>query len=230
MLLDIICFSHAGGSSLSFYNYIKSAKELNLRIIPIDYPGHGLNKDIERAKCLNELISFIYEKLMELNISKDYILFGHSMGSIVAYELNKLLYNNKKNVPHCLILSGINPKDEVSNSKKQRLYKDLLLKDDNEMFASLNKLIIDDINLIRNYTFEKNNNSNQKIYVLNSVEDKLINPSEEKYWFDISKNIELVKFNGEHNYIYEEYAIRRVLDICSKEFQNDNKEGNDDKR
>lgn len=101
----LLIFLHfAGGSHYSFKDF---EKEINATCLFIELPGRGkrfseaLITDINAA--VTDVISQIEPAIQPYD---SYSIFGHSMGSLLAYlTIHRLLENNKK-IPRHLFVSG----------------------------------------------------------------------------------------------------------------------------
>lgn len=82
----LICFPFAGGSSMAF-NRWKQYLDSHYELLPIDYPGHGAKGQEPFANDFEKLIDSIYGEIKDTIFKSNYILFGHSMGAWIAYEI-----------------------------------------------------------------------------------------------------------------------------------------------
>ncbi|KNB49469.1 thioesterase II family protein [Streptomyces caatingaensis] len=99
----VICFPHAGGGA-SFYRNWASLLPETYDQLTVQYPGR---EDRISEECIGEmprLADRIAEVLLPLT-DLPLILFGHSMGASVAYEVARRL-QEKGRTPHHLVASG----------------------------------------------------------------------------------------------------------------------------
>ena len=104
----LFCIPYAGGSAAMIYTIWRKYLDSHILLIPVEYPGHGkrireaLNKNIE------ELAKDIFTTIIEPETKShpDYMIYGHSMGTIVVYELLKLIKEKNYTLPHTIFLSG----------------------------------------------------------------------------------------------------------------------------
>lgn len=106
----VFCFSHAGGSASSFVPW---AKELapELELCAVQLPGRGpriAEPNITRAEDLIEELAVDLEPMLD----KPYIFFGHSMGSLLSFELARLFRHEAWPMPERIIVSAfVAPQD-----------------------------------------------------------------------------------------------------------------------
>lgn len=103
----MICLPYAGGSSIAFFKWIKKLKDI-CEVIVIDYPGHGSKVEQAFANTYYEMLDDVYLEVVEKVKDKEFVIFGHSMGAYVAFDLCKMLVNNFQQLPRSIILSGAN--------------------------------------------------------------------------------------------------------------------------
>lgn len=86
---------YAGGSAGEFLQLQKYMDE-KIIMCPIEYAGHGKRHEEILYCSFEESVNDVYERIVaQLSVGDQYALLGHSMGSIIAYEVYfKLLENN----------------------------------------------------------------------------------------------------------------------------------------
>lgn len=100
----VFCFPFAGGSS-SIYREWPSYLAGRAELFTIELPGRGMRAAEPLATDLDGLVDQLRREL-EPFFDVPYVLFGHSMGALLAHEL--LLRTNFQRVraPLCLAVSG----------------------------------------------------------------------------------------------------------------------------
>ena len=85
--MKIFCLPPAGGSASNYVNFIK-ASSVYAKFIAVEYPGHGA---LLRDAALKDMASLVKYATLEIEKRLDeadsFILFGHSMGAMLAYEI-----------------------------------------------------------------------------------------------------------------------------------------------
>src|SRR5438876_8520481 len=100
----IICFHYSGGSA-SYFSAWKSKFEESIELIAAQLPG--------RDTRINEPFEYSFENLIEeltdaiIPFLKDpIVLFGHSLGAYIVFELTRSLCRQKLQLPQHIIVSG----------------------------------------------------------------------------------------------------------------------------
>jgi len=125
----IFCLPYAGGSASVYFDWKKKYDSI-AEIVPIEYNGHGSLFGIPFYKDADEAASDICNRICADN-PKDYIIYGHSMGSLitllVAWKLEKDGYNH---LPKAIIIGGSRPPHlKYKNKPLANLPKDKLMKE-----------------------------------------------------------------------------------------------------
>ncbi|MEE3956206.1 thioesterase II family protein [Peribacillus frigoritolerans] len=100
----LFCFPYAGGSS-SFYRPWASYCNEDIEVIGIQLPGRDKRIYETPIDNLENLISNLTMEIKEF-LDKPFVFFGHSMGSILSYEICKALLLSENHIPKHLFLSS----------------------------------------------------------------------------------------------------------------------------
>lgn len=84
--MKLFCLPYAGGSESAFYSW-KGHMQPDIEICPIQLKGRGRRFNEPCYESLEEAVQDIFEQVQAERKGDDYALFGHSMGSLLAYEL-----------------------------------------------------------------------------------------------------------------------------------------------
>ncbi|GAB4585552.1 thioesterase II family protein [Nocardia sp. IFM 10818] len=102
----LVCFPHAGGSAIS-YGPLAAAVGPDHEVLAVQYPGR---QDRRREPLVGNIADLVDGLLPELNEALgdagEFSLFGHSMGSVVAFETCRRLEREFGASPRVLFASG----------------------------------------------------------------------------------------------------------------------------
>lgn len=84
--IKLFCIPYAGGSA-NMYNQWQSKLSEGIEVCPIELAGRGSRIGENLYLSTEEAIDDILEKIRDEIIDCDYAIFGHSMGSILAYKV-----------------------------------------------------------------------------------------------------------------------------------------------
>lgn len=98
----LFCFPYAGGGASVFRTWQEKIGK-DIKIIPAHYPGHEERIMEKPFESMEDLVLNIYKEISELK-EQPFYLFGHSVGSRVAYELAaKCEENGQENLKGMLV-------------------------------------------------------------------------------------------------------------------------------
>src|SRR5262245_57043720 len=104
MKVNLFCFPFAGGSRYSYNSYLRSAAR-NIKVIPMEYPGRGARFKEKLMTDIDQIVDDSFQHIKNLTTER-YAIYGHSMGSVVAYLLTKKIIEHDLPRPLHLFVSG----------------------------------------------------------------------------------------------------------------------------
>jgi surfactin synthase thioesterase subunit len=102
--IRLFMFHHGGGSHLLYRGWA-SHFPADWEVCLLDFPGRGQLRAMPLVEDCDELVTFFREALLPW-LDRPFAFFGHSMGSLVAYELTRRLVREGDPLPGWLDLSG----------------------------------------------------------------------------------------------------------------------------
>lgn len=210
----MFCLPHAGGSSMLYLNYRKCFGDV-CDVQLLDYPGHGIKSNLNLKKNILDIANDLYEEIKEKVNEKqeNFVIYGHSMGGIVAYEVtNKVLQDNTlMDKLQCLFISGTsldNKEESIGDKTSDEFWdivysfgfvstKDVMLNDDiKEYFEPILRA---DFNALQEYEVNYKNTINIEMCVMFGSKDRRNDYTKMKNWEKLCKKpVEFVEFNGNH--------------------------------
>ena len=104
MSINLICLPFAGGSKYS-YNIYNKYKPPFVKLIGVDYPGHGARLQEELLTDIHSIVDDVYEQIKK-NLHAPYAIYGHSMGALVGYLTVRKLVEEQQPLPVHLFFTG----------------------------------------------------------------------------------------------------------------------------
>ena len=213
---NIIFFPSAGGSSYSYVEYVQELKKKG-NVYLIDYAGHGKRFKEKPVKSFAELLDDV-DKQLEKIPKENLILFGHSMGALVAAYTSMRLYEYHNICVHKLILSCcVSPnrvnKMKVKNTLDNELIDYLLY----ERNLSIKKImsqefqkyfwtvIKNDFDIIKEFNYFELFLPVCSLYCIYAKNDPVVNYNDILAWKNYTNSFySLFKVEGGH-FFFEEY-------------------------
>ncbi len=103
-VLTLFCLPYAGASAMSYARWRRNVPAW-LDIRPVELPGRGARAGEPLATDLVDLAAQLARELRG-ETYRPYALFGHSMGSLLAFELACALRAHNLPAPRALLVSG----------------------------------------------------------------------------------------------------------------------------
>lgn len=197
--------------------YIKWLKYFpkNLLIYAIRLPGRETRLMEHYDKSINDIVTNISKEISE-TIKIPYVIFGHSLGALIAYELSVKVQQNKLHLMNALICSGhkaphlpsrmpkISHLVDKEFIKAMSIYNELPLSILNE--PQLARIVISqlrsDIKLDELYHYKENLKLECELIVLGGCDDKTVSPIELTSWSLLTKDeFTLHVMSGGHFFI-----------------------------
>lgn len=192
--MKLICIPYAGAWNKVYFSWRKWFPEC--KIDEIMYRGNGVRCKEEKYKNCEDALEDCISQIKKLG-DEDYILYGHSLGSYIAFFSVLLMEKRNIKTPKKLILAGLCPpdfkeKEEVflqmpydvfmSRISEMKLLPDVILQ--NERLKSLyGKALYHDVYLKEEFVYkEEMGKINMPLYVFTGSEDKKVPFEKMKQW------------------------------------------------
>ena len=217
--MQLFCFSHAGGTT-AFFDRLENACSERLKLIKLEYSGHGRRMKEPLYKTLREITEDLYDVIRDINFEEEYCLAGYSMGSLVAVDM--FIYIREKGempLPKHIFIAAHAPEDRIDYLECDDSQNDEIIKNRTIGYGAVPDNLINNSAFWRLYLpiyradYEVINSfdstqidmiENVPLTVFYSDEDT---PWEKiKKWDRIFKYTDYVKYVGNH-FFYNEYYM-----------------------
>lgn len=211
--VQLICFPYAGSGASLFYPWVNFLSK-DFEVWAFQPPGHEELMDQRLISDLAEMKQYILQKIIPI-INRPFILFGHSLGSVLAYETTKEL--QKRNmVPISLTVSGRQPphlKSKmhlIAHLNNEDFIKEVFelngtppeLMASKDFLEMATPILRADFKLAENYQIKIEEKIKCPVSVLGSTTDKWIDTKEIAEWSKTTeKPCETRIFEGDHFYL-----------------------------
>jgi len=146
----IIALPYAGGNKYC-YRAIEKCLPNDIEWITLELPGRGERFTENVLETISEMTDDLFIQLMSVIDGSEYIIYGHSMGTLLGFELIKKARKEKFKLPNSLFFTGRGaPENDKSLNKKSKLSEKLFWKEVNEM-GGLPKEILANESLLELY-------------------------------------------------------------------------------
>ncbi|EOH4915279.1 thioesterase II family protein [Pseudomonas aeruginosa] len=218
----LICLPHAGGSASFFYPWSRVLPP-EVELVAIQYPGREERIGEPCIDNMDTMVSSLAQALAAVPqlLQRPYVLFGHSMGAAVAYELVLALQQRNAALPNLLALSASEGPGAVKPSALHRATDGALVAEIVRLNNRLEHLLHSpeltglvlpalrsDYRLIETYGGRKPSYSRVWVPVAALVgrEDSELSVDDAQAWQRIAgQGFELCSFPGGHFYLSQQF-------------------------
>jgi medium-chain acyl-[acyl-carrier-protein] hydrolase len=222
--LRLFCFPYAGGSAATYREW-SDALAAHVDLVAIEYPGRGARR---RERLLTRITAIVDALLPDITsaINGPFALFGHSMGSLVIYELlRRLLMSGVQ--PACVVMSGCKPPSvREAGSNLHELPNDEFVEElrkldgtpeevlaDAELMSIAFPILRADFEAVANYSERGNLALSCPVFAYGGMEDPNVAIEELEYWSEITgASCTIRAFPGNHFFIHtQRQMLLRVV-------------------
>lgn len=216
--MKLIALPFAGGMGNEFKSWQSLIGE-ELELITVQYPGRGQRSKESYVTDFKILLEDIYKQVEEIiKDGQEYMLFGHSMGCIFAYELYFKLKERRNKLPLHIFFSGnYTPKECLKDGKKSELveekFRDYFMQlggistsvlEDEKMSRQLFTRLRCDVCALESYTYlPKKEEIECAVSILNGIQDYFV--SSKLSWEKLlNKKCVYQCYEGGHFFIFNQ--------------------------
>ncbi|WP_368487499.1 thioesterase II family protein [Clostridium sp. BJN0013] len=214
--IRLICLPYAGGSSMI---YSKWTKYLNtsIEIYRVELAGRGRRKNVPLYTTLEDSVNDVFLSIKDFLNDSSYVIFGHSMGSIIAYELSCKIKQSGLNNPLNIIFSGSNAphvksKRELCYRLPEDKFKNIILEygatpaevfEDRVLASYFVPILRADFRILETYQYnDRENPFDCPITIFYGMRDKLVDVQKIDEWSGYTrKQCKKYAFQGGHFFI-----------------------------
>ena len=100
----MFCFPYAGGTALMFKKWAELLPPV-VKVVPVELPGRGTRLPEPPFVSMPALIDELKEVIRPC-LDGPFVIFGHSMGATIAFELARALRREGGREPQAIFVSG----------------------------------------------------------------------------------------------------------------------------
>jgi surfactin synthase thioesterase subunit len=189
----LFCFHPAGANALFFKDWDTLLPE-NVELAAIQLPGRFPREHEKTILTMDELVACIQEAMRPL-LDRPYVLFGHSMGALIIYEILKKLSQQTMLQPACFLVSASTAPQLLGT---KTLYGNL------KQLESFGKLFQADIGLLETINYTSQIVMDIPLIICGGNYDLLVNREDLLGWQELTRAKTSIHFyKGGHDYILD---------------------------
>ena len=213
--MKLFCIPYAGGSEIIFRNWGRKIHP-SIQVVPIELKGRGKRFSEFYYQSLEEAVDDILENIKDKIVNEDFAIYGHSMGSLLAYELYYRISDLNLKKPKHIFFSGykapsiIRKKENIHTLPNYEFIKRVMelggtpeeLMENKELLEIFLPIIRNDFKIIETYIYEEREEKIAcDVSILNGKQDN-INLEEILSWKNhVCRKFKVYNFEGNHFFI-----------------------------
>ena len=216
----------AGGSSFSYSNWRKYLNH-DIELVNLDYSGHGMRVNEDLINDFDEVVNDILQCIINHKDNSKFMIYGHSMGGMVAYFVSHILQDKFHMNPDYLFIGGCPSPKFFSRDRKKYSYDEIVeqmiqdkritqeLADSSEFNTQIYPIIENDYNmLIRNFDGVFKDALANTTVCLSGLQDNVVESSDICDWSNYILRVVYRSIDDEH--YFNESSSLQVCDIINK--------------
>lgn len=228
----LFCFSFAGGTA-DFYNGLEEAVDGEVKLVKLEYPGHGKRMKESLCHSFDNLTEDLYPQIIKELRNKpnaQYAFMGYSMGSIAAFDMmKKFVLKGFEQLPKHIFLAAHQPRtivelksiseDKINEWVKNRTIEfggiDEKLLNNKSFWRIYLPIYTADYQMIATYNF-------QSVQFQTVIPATVFYSEKDTPYNEMSKweqyfvgDCEYIKYEGSHFFIHQYYKDMAEV-ICRK--------------
>ncbi|BFH68708.1 thioesterase [Paenibacillus dendritiformis] len=217
--IDLFCIPYAGGSAHAIYSKWAEKLKPGIKVRPLELAGHGRRMAEPFHASVEEAVQDFLVEMRPWILQRPYAVYGHSMGTGLAYELAAAARASGLPQPVALFLSGrIPPHLKYDTEPMHKLSDAEFLEkirkiggtpaqffESKELLQHFMPILRQDYRMIEQYRVNgKPRPVDGDIVFFLSDEDELVNLPDILEWAQYTKrSFEYHRFQGGHFFIHE---------------------------
>lgn len=224
-MINIFLLPFAGGNKYS-YDAFKLLFPEQFKLIPLDFPGHGSRIREPLLSDLDLIASDIFVTVKR-EMTKPYVIYGHSMGAMVAYLLSHKVIENQGRPPLHLFVSGCHAPGHRKETKIHTLgsaefvaeikslggVPDEIINDE-KVFTFFEPILRNDFKAVETFQLSPRRALSVPITLFLGTDDAISIDDGLKWEGMTNEKFDLIMMNGNHFFIYEQPNL--IADVIIK--------------
>ncbi len=225
-----------GGASKYSYRVLQNVLPDNFDWITYELPGRGERIREDFLSQVDDIVTDIFDKMFSIFETSPYVIYGHSLGTILGYELIKRIIASDLPLPYFLFFTGrgspsIYERENLADLPDKRFWekvseigglsKEVL--DSEELKVFIGPMLRADFKAVENYVYQGLSEP-LKIPIYICIGNEELIGDDKVEWNHILKwqnetihPIEVEFFKGDHFFILEH--PEQIIDRISKAYK-----------
>lgn len=211
----LFCLPYAGGSEVIYFKWRKYINA-SVQLVPIELKGRGRRFNEDFYENIEEAIEDIFENIKDKILDNEYAIYGHSMGSLLAYELYHKIFSENIRMPKHIFFSGskapciprekkcihLLPDDEFIKKVIELGGTQQEVAESKELLQLFTPVLRNDFKILEKYVYQEKKDKIQcDISILNGKDDDIALEGLLAWKNHGNNGFEVYNFDGDHFFI-----------------------------
>lgn len=226
--IKLFCFPYGGGSAAIYYDW-KQYLNKKIELHPIELAARGRRMNESNYGSLDEGVEDVFNIIKNDIINNPYAFFGHSLGSMFAFELYYKIKKENLSSPIHIFFAGRGAPHRAWHNEKnfyklpEDIFRTEVLKlgglpkeilEEPELLDMIFILLREDYKIAETYAFtEKDAPLDSDITILSALNDEASREDMEAWKLHTRKKCEIHYFEGGHFFLREK--TEKVVNIIN---------------
>ncbi len=221
--MNLFCIPFAGGSTYS-YKGLSDKLHSSVHVTTLELPGHGLRFSEPLLSDSCAMVDDLYNQL-KAELQEPYALYGHSLGSLLAFLLTRRAAVQCLPKPLYLFLSGCDAPSVLPSQIRHLLpkneFRDVIRRfggctpevlNNEELMEIFEPILRADFKAYETYIHRAGAKLDVPIVIMIGDEEDLDREDVLKWQAETGREISIETFPGDHFFIYRHWdAIARLI-------------------
>ena len=224
--MRMFCLPFAGGNKYAYQSYAQLAPSF-MKVTPLELPGRGRRADEPLLTNIQAMADDVFQQIRyQLNLP--YVLYGHSMGGLLAYLLTKKIISTSCYPPSHLFVTGCAAPSVREKSAMHKLPKHDFLQElkhlggcPDEILNSPDSMnffepvIRADFQAVEQYEYLDTTPFDVPITAMFGMSERVLDVEMTSWQKETTEDVDIIRMHGNHFFIYP-FAFQIVKVIARK--------------
>ncbi|MCV6638498.1 thioesterase domain-containing protein [Candidatus Albibeggiatoa sp. nov. NOAA] len=227
--INLFTLPFAGGN---FYSYraFQAYMPPYIKMQPLEPPGRGRRVTEALLPDLEDMADDALLKLQKYDLSKPYLIYGHSMGGLMGYLLIQRLQQHKIPPPQHFIVSGRRSPDKFYHHTYHTLPPNEFIQwlktlgglpqsilDSDELLEFVTPIIQTDFQATETFVYEQRPRTKLQVPItaFYGTDESISEQDMENWHQESTQSVNIEQFEGDHFFIFKPVFLNRFKQLLA---------------
>ena len=222
--MKLFCIPYSGGNANVYRDWEKRFSDL-VTVTAVEYSGHGSLFGLGFYNNISEVCDDLIERYFKNN-RESFVIYGHSLGSLVTYELTREFKKRGCMMPKHIVLASLRPPHFFYRRKKyttmsKQDFMDRIVRlgntprevlENEELREIVFEILYADMKLVDEYSLDETDVLETPISVFAGIDDYEAPADEMKEWGKYtSRDFDIRMIRGDHFFAFKDSGREELM-------------------